>query len=725
MNTLTSRLKRPWRTSAIAMAILVAGIATSLANAMPLWASLPLSVVAILAAVWAPLLVENRKDRANLERNWSAAVTSAPALDATDGAALGLIASLLPDQSPVRFYQTHAGLRRKLREWASVAETRPRSVIGVSGPAGSGKTRLLLETALDLTEQGIRCGWVKPGRGAEAVNAAVAFDKPVLLIVDNAETDPGLPGMFARQYATTPSQVTVAIAARDTDDWWHRFRSQLSREHLKLMAPESELRLPAPPSDPVAQQQLFEQARKAFGGSPNHVMQFVPITTPSVLLIQATALLASRTSGEDKANPATAFTVILDAEEAEWKSLHNFRGPIENLRAAIVLATMISTDSEVQAEVLFQHHPGLATQSARQRKELILALRSRYLQYQSSYLDLYLPSLLVEHYTAVHLAASPSIVKALVSATDAAPEPEQTAIRVVRLLAQAARHTPAADTALTAIIDHNPKFWLQSSLRAVHEMGLAIDQPLATSIRDTDLNTNDLENLLDLITDDDQIHRLAETSIAILKRRISIAACDEDVWIRYCMEMVQLLQRQGRYTHAEQVLKQARDRIEQSWMTHTGSLKSPQPVANEEIQVSLMESNEQYVRLLIQFAIVLQGLGQFKKSAQLSREVIETQTKQLGPDHPDTLSSINVLAVALQNLGRYKEAEQKHRKLIAAHTKQLGPDHPNTLRRYHNLAVVLRGLGRYEEAEQLYREVIEAQTEQLGPNHLDAGSWSA
>ncbi|CUS10224.1 unnamed protein product, partial [Tuber aestivum] len=50
-------------------------------------------------------------------------------------------------------------------------------------------------------------------------------------------------------------------------------------------------------------------------------------------------------------------------------------------------------------------------------------------------------------------------------------------------------------------------------------------------------------------------------------------------------------------------------------------------------------------------AVVLRYQGEYGESESMNRRVLETREKVLGPDHPDTLVSINNLAVVLQCQG--------------------------------------------------------------------------
>jgi hypothetical protein len=94
-------------------------------------------------------------------------------------------------------------------------------------------------------------------------------------------------------------------------------------------------------------------------------------------------------------------------------------------------------------------------------------------------------------------------------------------------------------------------------------------------------------------------------------------------------------------------------------------------------------------------------------------------TKALGPEHADTLASMNNLATVLAREGYYAEAERLHRQTLDIRRRVLGPEHPDTLASVHNLAIVLYDEGRYTEAERLDRETLDIRRGVLGPEHPD------
>ncbi|RPA89592.1 TPR-like protein [Choiromyces venosus 120613-1] len=121
-------------------------------------------------------------------------------------------------------------------------------------------------------------------------------------------------------------------------------------------------------------------------------------------------------------------------------------------------------------------------------------------------------------------------------------------------------------------------------------------------------------------------------------------------------------------------------------------------------------------------ASLLRALGRHGESETMSRRALEGREKVLGPDHPDTLTSVNNLASLLQTLGRHGESETMSRRALEGYEKVLGPDHPNTLTSVNNLALLLQTLGRHGESETMSRRALEGREKVLGPDHPNAVS---
>ncbi|GAB2566011.1 hypothetical protein Aab01nite_46800 [Paractinoplanes abujensis] len=99
--------------------------------------------------------------------------------------------------------------------------------------------------------------------------------------------------------------------------------------------------------------------------------------------------------------------------------------------------------------------------------------------------------------------------------------------------------------------------------------------------------------------------------------------------------------------------------------------------------------------------------------------VYEIREKQLGREHPDTLTSRHNLASAYQTVGRLGEAIEQQESVLADYVRLLGNDHPDTLAARNNLARAYRLAGRTTEAVDLHEQVVSASRRALGEPALD------
>src|SRR5437764_1434350 len=102
----------------------------------------------------------------------------------------------------------------------------------------------------------------------------------------------------------------------------------------------------------------------------------------------------------------------------------------------------------------------------------------------------------------------------------------------------------------------------------------------------------------------------------------------------------------------------------------------------------------------------------------MHRRALEGYEKVLGPEHPDTLTSVSKLGSVLESQGKYEKAEVIHRRALEGYEKVLGPEHPHTLASVNNLGWMLESQGKYEEAEAMHRRALEGYEKVLGPEHL-------
>ena len=112
-------------------------------------------------------------------------------------------------------------------------------------------------------------------------------------------------------------------------------------------------------------------------------------------------------------------------------------------------------------------------------------------------------------------------------------------------------------------------------------------------------------------------------------------------------------------------------------------------------------------------------LGEPGREAHQFQKARELFTRHLGPDHPDTLSSMHNLANSYASLGRLTDALKLHEVTLALVKAKFGRDHPNTLNSMLNLANAYAAVGQHADALKLREVTRELMTAKLGPDHPD------
>lgn len=89
----------------------------------------------------------------------------------------------------------------------------------------------------------------------------------------------------------------------------------------------------------------------------------------------------------------------------------------------------------------------------------------------------------------------------------------------------------------------------------------------------------------------------------------------------------------------------------------------------------------------------------YAEAEKLYRETLDMARRVLGPDHPNSLSSIGTLAGTLAS-------EKLYHDTIDAQRRVLGAEHPDTASSTYSLACIAVRQGRRDEALSLLREAI-------------------
>ncbi|GDY19395.1 hypothetical protein LBMAG56_07400 [Verrucomicrobiota bacterium] len=120
------------------------------------------------------------------------------------------------------------------------------------------------------------------------------------------------------------------------------------------------------------------------------------------------------------------------------------------------------------------------------------------------------------------------------------------------------------------------------------------------------------------------------------------------------------------------------------------------------------ETKPEALELRDRLATLLKNLGRLAEAEPLVRHNLTICERVLGPDHVNTLSSLNRLAYLLTDRGDVSGAEALYRRALEGYERVLGPEHPDTLICVNNLAVMLESKGDLAAAETLFQRALKA-----------------
>ena len=141
--------------------------------------------------------------------------------------------------------------------------------------------------------------------------------------------------------------------------------------------------------------------------------------------------------------------------------------------------------------------------------------------------------------------------------------------------------------------------------------------------------------------------------------------------------------------------------------------------ASKDIDTGLANDPELQAQMMHVMGTVYHNLGVFLQAESLLARAADIRSRALGPENPDTLKSMTLLAWILFRQGRYAEAERLQRHTLDIKRRALGPENPNTLQSMNDLAETLEFEGNFAPAETLLRETLDIRRRVLGPEHPD------
>ena len=108
------------------------------------------------------------------------------------------------------------------------------------------------------------------------------------------------------------------------------------------------------------------------------------------------------------------------------------------------------------------------------------------------------------------------------------------------------------------------------------------------------------------------------------------------------------------------------------------------------------------------------GISNWNQALPLHERALAIRDAQLGPDHPDTATSLNNLALLHKAMGDHAKALPLYERALAIREAQLGPDHPDTAKSLNNLASLHEAMGDHAKALPLYERALAINEAQLG-----------
>jgi tetratricopeptide (TPR) repeat protein len=103
----------------------------------------------------------------------------------------------------------------------------------------------------------------------------------------------------------------------------------------------------------------------------------------------------------------------------------------------------------------------------------------------------------------------------------------------------------------------------------------------------------------------------------------------------------------------------------------------------------------------------------------LLEETLNFRRAKLGPDHPDTLTSMNNLAAGYRAASKLELALPLCQDTLKRCQAKLGPEDPNTLDTMNQLAVIYWQLRQLDKSIPLFEEASKRQETKLGRDHPD------
>ncbi len=668
---------------------------------------------------------------------------------------------LRPRYSVVPF-DDYTGLVNDFEDWC-LTPGEPFDLRVVSGPGGSGKTRLAVEICRRMSEHNWVAGFLRRPTVAFPFGGQLDAlgDLPTarLVIVDYAETLAdelgGLLQRIARHSLTEepvrvvfltrgPSQnATAALHAfRGHDNWLDTYL----RDDVVKILPELE----PTETDIEWRERLFDVARRTFASrleiwSNTTAIDLGTATFDRPLMISIAAFLDVAKGNADNVAIPTEVIQLLDEllrhEDHYWErslvAKGQDAGDFDLRRRVSALATLMSTDSETEGADLLSLVPDLSDALLERRHALARWIASCYPG--QHYWNNVEPDLVGERLVASVYGGSVNVLSAALGERT----PEQLALTSDLLSRACADYTELSESirevlasrlisivriAVAQVDDHDlsaaefplgPR--LAALVRAVNPNGEASIEAIAL-LPSSHRDLNDLRLALWNAAVADRELKLGKHHPEVLAIRVSMAAS--------CFDS-------GRTAEAMDLQETIVNELETFiGVDHLLTLRARGSLANSykragriedaiEIEMKVLETlerlhGEQLLDIIDSRSNLASSYymsGRYAESLVLREQVLLDREQQLGANALETIRARSNLAVSLSHAGRNAEAIDMIEIVVAARQAQLGPRHQDTISARANLASYYQVAGRTAECIAILEDLVATAELSLGPDH--------
>ncbi|WP_035859089.1 ATP-binding protein, partial [Kitasatospora cheerisanensis] len=262
------------------------------------------------------------------------------------------------------------------------------------GPGGQGKTRLAHELGRLLTAEGWTVLWPHADATADQLAELRDAERPLLVVLDYAETRSGQLAALVRAAADHPgsSPLKLLLLARTDGDWWRQARTESRLAEDYLAAARTRLLAPLE-DDPARRSAHYRAALRALAAALPSINQAAPLGRSSereltdeaygnALTLHMTALADLLDSaGPDGQRPEEVEDRLLGHERRHWHRNAALRVPAlsrATLETALAAAHLTTVADREEADRLWRLLPALADQPRDQRDRVTAWLAALY-----------------------------------------------------------------------------------------------------------------------------------------------------------------------------------------------------------------------------------------------------------------------------------------------------------------------------------------------------------